>query len=89
MPLVPPARTRKRVTLVDQRNQPCRIDVGIDLRGRDVRMAQHCLQRTQIGAPFEQVSRKSMAQSMRPDPVRRHARSGGKAFHNLEKPDPA
>ena len=65
MPLVPPARTRKRVTLVDQRDEPCRIDVGIDLRGRDVGMAEKRLQHAQVRPALQEMSRECVAQNVR------------------------
>src|SRR5580704_4714006 len=40
-------------------------DVRVNLCGRDVRMPQHQLHRPEVGAPLEQVRRKTMAQLVR------------------------
>src|SRR6185437_12803877 len=40
-------------------------DVRINLRRRNIRMAEHKLNRTQIRAPLQQVSRKTMTQHVR------------------------
>ena len=42
-------------------------NVCVDLRCADVRMAKHKLNRTQVGAIFEQVRGKAVAQQMRRD----------------------
>jgi len=39
--------------------------VRIDLRGRDIDMAEHVLQRPEISPAFQQVRRKGMPQRMR------------------------
>ena len=43
------------------------IDVGIDLCRRDVGVTQHRLDRSQVGAAFEQVRGERVAQGMRRD----------------------
>ena len=40
-------------------------NVGIDLRGCDIGMAQHNLHGTQIGAAFQKMRRKGMPECMR------------------------
>ncbi len=44
------------------------INVGIDLRRRNVRMTQHRLNRPEVGAPFKKMGREGM-----PKRVRRHS----------------
>ena len=51
-------------------------DMRIDLRRRDVGVAQQQLHRAQIGAARQQVRRKSMAQC-----VRRHTLEGNASLH--------
>src|SRR5215210_1482764 len=45
------------------------IHMGVDLRGRQVRMTQHFLHRPEIGAAFEQVSREAVPQGVRRNPL--------------------
>src|ERR1051325_2565484 len=45
--------------------KPRAVHMGIDLRGRDIRMSEHRLHRPQIRAALEQVSCERMAQGMR------------------------
>ena len=45
--------------------EPRAVDVGVDLRRRDIGVAEHGLHRTQIGAAFEQMRRKGVAQGVR------------------------
>lgn len=40
------------------------LDMGVDLRRRDVRMAEHLLDGAKIGAPFEKMGRERMAQGV-------------------------
>lgn len=56
--------------LLDQAPQPLLDDMGIDLRRGDVRMAKQLLHGAQIGAAFQQVTGKSVAEDMRRDPCR-------------------
>ena len=56
---------------VDQFDQPRAVDMGIDLRRRDVGMAEQRLQHAQVGAARQQVRREGVAQDVRADPVRR------------------
>src|SRR4029078_8894471 len=42
-------------------------DLGVDLRGRDVGMAEHGLHRAQVGAAFEEMRGEGMPQAMRAD----------------------
>src|SRR5215470_10151837 len=57
-------------------------DVRVDLRRRQIRMAKHHLNRPEVGASFEQVRRKRMADDMR---AQRARKTGGRTvtFENL------
>ena len=58
------------VMLLHQPAQALLDDMGVDLRGRDVGMAEKLLHRAQIGPPLEQVAGEGMAQHMRRNPGR-------------------
>ena len=45
--------------------QALRLHMRIDLRCRDVGMAQHLLHRTQVRSPFQKMACKAMAKHMR------------------------
>src|SRR3546814_10511806 len=62
--------TGERMALLHQRLQALAQHVGVDLRGRDVGVAQHLLQRAQVGAVVQQMAGEGVAQH-----VRRHLRS--------------
>src|SRR5438067_9536576 len=62
--------------------------VRVDLRGGKVRMAQHHLDRPQIGAAFEQVRGKRVAHDVRAERAR-EVRAQGVAFENLPESDAA
>jgi hypothetical protein len=51
--------------LLMQPLQPFAGDMGINLRGREIRMAQHDLDTAQIGAVFQQMGGKGMTESVR------------------------
>jgi len=53
-----------------QRLQPFLQDLGVDLGGGDVGMAQEQLQAAQVGATAQQVAGEGMPQHMRADPFR-------------------
>ena len=48
LPLTAPAPARKRVAFVHQCDQPCGIDMRVDLGGGDISVAEQCLQNAQI-----------------------------------------
>jgi hypothetical protein len=52
---------RQRMMGADQRMQPLIHYVGVDLRGRYVRMAEQLLHDAQIRTVFKQMGRKGMA----------------------------
>ena len=55
--------------------QPRPAHVGVDLRGREVGVAEHRLHRAQVGAAFEQVGREGVAQHVRRDALARDPRA--------------
>ncbi len=57
----------QRVAGIDQLDQPAAVDMGVDLRGGDVGMAEQHLQCAQIGAAFEQMRGEGVAQYVRTD----------------------
>lgn len=63
--LVPGARARKRMALVDQCHQPRGIHMGVYLGGGDIGMAEQRLKHPQVRPAFEQMRGEGMAQDMR------------------------
>jgi len=59
-------------------------EMSVDLRGRDVAVAEHLLHGAQIRAALEQMRGEAMAQGMRADPCKTRI-SGGPSFERLEK----
>src|SRR5450830_1247886 len=59
------ARSRAGMELLVHRAEVFAVDVRVDLRGRDVYVAEHLLHRPQIRASFQQVRRERMTESMR------------------------
>src|SRR3546814_2869656 len=55
----------ERMALLHQRLQTLAQHVGVDLRGRDVGVAQHLLQRAQVGAVVQQMAGEGVAQHVR------------------------
>ena len=53
--------------LLDKAPQPFLDDMGVDLRGRDIGVAQELLDGAQIRAPLQQMTGKGMTQNMRRD----------------------
>ena len=51
----------------DQPSQPLLDDVGVDLRGRDVGVAEELLHCSQIGAPLQKMAGKGVAENVRRD----------------------
>ena len=54
--------------LFDQASQPLFYDMGIDLRGGDVGMAEKLLHRAQVGAPLQEMAGEGVTEHMRRDP---------------------
>ena len=80
---------RKRMPGIDQFDKPCSIDMGIDLRGRDIGMAQQRLEHAQIRATSKQMGREGMAEDVGAHPVRGYPGKGRHSPHKLEKANPA
>ena len=59
------ARLRQRMVRLDQPLQPLGQHVGVDLRGRDVGVAEQQLQAAQVGAARQHVAGEGMAQHVR------------------------
>ena len=70
---------------IDQLDQPSAVDVGIDLGGRDVGVAEQRLEDTEVRAPRKQVRCKGMAKHVGTDAVRRNSGVGGHLPHQLEQ----
>jgi len=58
---------RQRVQVADQAFQPFLDHMGIDLRGRDIGMAEQRLHDAQVGAVMQQMAGKGVAQHVRRD----------------------
>src|SRR5208282_4635520 len=61
--------------------------MSVNLRGRDVAVAEHLLHGAQIGAALEQMRGEAMPQGMRADPSEARL-AAGPSFERLEKPLP-
>jgi hypothetical protein len=68
------------VELLVDFSQSLLVDVGIDLRGGNVDVAEHFLDASQVGAAGEQVRRKAVAKGMHGE-VFRHFGTGGVFFY--------
>ena len=56
---------------VHQLDEPPRIDMGVDLGGRDIGVAEQHLNGAKIRAALQQMGREGVAKDMRADPLRR------------------
>ena len=63
------------VMLLDKTPQALLDDMGVDLGGRDVGMAEQLLHRAEIGASLEQMAGEGVAEHVRRDPRRLDARA--------------
>src|SRR5262245_60330843 len=61
------------------------LHMGVDLRCRNVGMAQHRLDRTQIGAAFEQVTGERVAQDVRRETRRIDSGGGRQLLEQLKQ----
>ena len=77
------------MALVDKFHQPAAVNVGVNLRGRDIDMAEHSLKRAQVRTPCQQMRCKSVAKDMRTDLGCIQAGLGGELPDDLEQPYPA
>ena len=56
---------------IDQFDQPRAVDVGIDLRRRNIGVAKQRLEHAKVGPAGKQMRRKGVAQDVRTDPLGR------------------
>ncbi len=61
-------------------------DVGVDLGGGDVGVAEQGLDNAQVGAAFQQVGGEGVAQDVRADPSRVDPGRDGGFFQQLAEP---
>lgn len=66
----------ERVVVVDEALQAFFKDVGVDLRRRDIGVAEKLLDRAQIGAAVEEMAGERMAQDVRADALWSYACGG-------------
>ena len=55
--------------LFDEASEPLLYDMGIDLRGGNVGVAEKLLHRAQIGAPLQEMAGKGVTQHVRRDAI--------------------
>src|SRR5215831_733338 len=82
------AESGPRVEAVVDRPQARFEDVCVDLRRRQIRVAKHHLNRPEIGAAFEQVRGKRVANDVRTQRVRQTG-GGAVTLENLPEPHTA
>src|SRR5260221_52010 len=83
--LFPP---RQRVMRLDQRLEPLAEHMGIDLRRRDIGVAEHLLDAAQIGAVVEEMAGEGVAQHMRRDAPGIDAGEDGEVLEELAAAPP-
>ena len=71
---------RQGMQVPDHGLEPFLEDMGVDLRGRDIGMAEQCLHDAQIGAVLQQMARKGVPQNMRADGLGSQAALYGQRF---------
>src|SRR6478609_3284833 len=76
------AQLRARVRVEVDVAQPVGREVRVELRGGDVGVAEHLLQRAQVAAAREQVRGEGVAERVRAHPLGQ-ARGGGVALNDL------
>src|SRR5579872_418282 len=76
---------RQRMQIAHQTFQPLLDDMGVDLRRRNIGMAEQCLHDAQVGAVVQKVACKSMPQHVWRDQPRREARGGREFFQVARK----
>src|ERR1700730_6101113 len=75
--------SRPRVEAVVEGLQALLVDVGVDLGGRGVGVAEHGLHRSQVGAVLEQMGGEAVAESVR----RERAQAGLEAVAAQQLPE--
>ena len=76
-----------RVRVAVDVEQPCRVDVGVDLGRRQAGVAQQFLERTQVGAAREKVRREAVTQGVRGDTVGQAQRRAYQAIDKIQWPE--
>ena len=71
------------MVLLDEPPQPLLDDVGVDLRRRDISMAEKLLHRAQISPPLQKMAGKGVSQHMRRDAGRLYPRGKGERLELL------
>ena len=71
---------RERVVGFDGRPEPVALNMGVDLRRRDVGMTQHLLHRPEVCAARQKVASESMPEDVGRYPVRVEACLGRQQF---------
>src|SRR6202011_518051 len=71
-----------RMKLSMDRFQPLLVDMGIHLRGRDIRVPEHFLDDSQIGPVAEQMRRETVPEQVRID-ICLESRLAGNSFNDL------
>ena len=74
------------MVVLDGPAEPVDRDMGVDLRGGNVCMAQQGLNHPQVSPAFEQVGGKRVSQYMRTDPGRVDPGSDGSVIQQLGEP---
>ena len=69
---------------IDQCHQPCAVDVGVNLRGNDIGVAEQSLQYAKVRPAFQQMRSKGMAQDMRAELGGIETGARGKIAQHLE-----
>src|SRR5262245_49175127 len=82
------SRSSTRVETIVDRAQPRVEDVCVDLRRRQIGVAEHQLNRAEVGAALEQVRREGVAQDVRTQRPRQ-LRGARVALQDLPEPDTA
>src|SRR5208337_5421631 len=59
-------------------------EMGVNLRGRDVGMAEHLLHRAQIGAALQKMGREAVSERVWADPIESRV-TGGPSLESLEE----
>src|SRR4029450_9315786 len=76
-------RLSERMMLLDEPPEPLLDDMGVDLRRRDVGVAEELLHRAKIGATLEEMAGKGMTEDVRRDARGLEARGGRKRLEVL------
>ena len=79
----------QRVQIPHQALEPLLQHMGVDLRRRNVGVAEQGLHDAEVGAIVQEVAGEGVAEHVRADPVGRNAGIGGEFAHQLVQPNSA